>query len=149
MHCILVPTLCTFPLCTGCMYDARYIHEERMHRRLMGRKMWMQFFTGQAWWGEEGLGCLVPWTGVPNVSITDGAPTIGGGRSIQPFPSYSDASQTTDDTWPICISMNMNAPRSLHSIRPSANNLLPHQNKAHYFVKGNNGFYCLAFVFWF
>ena len=48
-----------------------------------------------------------------------------GGRSIQPFPSYSDASQTTDDTWTsLRISMNMNAGRSLHSIRTSANNLL-------------------------
>ena len=45
--------------------------------------------------------------------------------SIQPFPSYSDASQTTDDTWTsLRISMNMNAGRSLHSIRTSANNLL-------------------------
>ena len=45
--------------------------------RLMGGKMRMQFFTGQPWWrGEAGLGCLVPWTGVPNVSITDAAPTL-------------------------------------------------------------------------
>ena len=45
--------------------------------RLMGRKMRMQFFTGQPWWrGEASLGCLVPWTGVPNVSITDAAPTL-------------------------------------------------------------------------
>ena len=52
----------------------------------MGRKMWMQFFTGQAWWGEEGLGCLVPWTGVPNVSITDGAP-------LQRWSKYPAVSQ--------------------------------------------------------
>ena len=46
-----------------------------MHQEPIGGKIRLQFFTGQAWRGEVGLGCLVPRTGVANVSITDGAPT--------------------------------------------------------------------------